>query len=508
MKQNKDKWIGIFSVVLLVITAIIFSLVLYVHNNFPDQSINQMMFYLLNGAGGTAGNVFTTAIVHMLLPFSFCLLILLIPFFRFKQKDRNVKIRVRKKEYKIDIFPLKKLKLFYSFLVFLISLIWVYNILGVDQYVNGLDDYSTFMDENYVSAKNVPLTFPEKKRNLIILYLESAENTLMDKKSGGGWDYNVIPELTRLAENHINFSQNDGVGGALSVPGTQWTSAALVSTTSGLPLKIPVDGYTFTSYHDLIPGAVTLGDVLRSEGYNLQAMFGSDADFGARRTYYEEHGDYEIFDVNTAIEEGKMTEDDKVWWGFDDSHLFMWAKEEITSLADKGEPFSFTFLTANTHFPDGYMEKGAYEKFDDQYENVFAYSSKQVDEFVNWFKEQDFYENTTLVILGDHLSMQGGDFFSSNISDDYKRSIYNTFINSAVEPAQSKNRTFTSLDLFPTMLSSIGVKIEGNRLGLGTNLFSETQTLPEKYGLTKVEEELQRNSKFYREVILQVENDD
>lgn len=52
------------------------------------------------------------------------------------------------------------------------------------------------------------------------------------------------------------------------------------------------------------------------------------------------------------------------------------------------------------------------------------------------------------------------------------RKIYNVFINSAVLPAQEKNRQFTTLDFFPSTLASLGVTIEGDRLGLGTNLFS------------------------------------
>ena len=58
------------------------------------------------------------------------------------------------------------------------------------------------------------------------------------------------------------------------------------------------------------------------------------------------------------------------------------------------------------------------------------------------------------------------------------------------------------MDYYPTMLASIGVKIEGNRLGLGTNLFSETPTLSEELGLENFSNELKKNSKFYNENIM------
>jgi phosphoglycerol transferase len=43
-------------------------------------------------------------------------------------------------------------------------------------------------------------------------------------------------------------------------------------------------------------------------------MLGSDANFGGRRNFYTRHGNYKIFDVQTAINEEKMSESDIVWW--------------------------------------------------------------------------------------------------------------------------------------------------------------------------------------------------
>ena len=45
-------------------------------------------------------------------------------------------------------------------------------------------------------------------------------------------------------------------------------------------------------------------------------------------------------------------------------------------------------------------------------------------------------------------------------------------------------------------------KIKGDRLALGTNLFSDEPTLLEKYGVDYVEEELKKNSKFYYDNII------
>ena len=48
----------------------------------------------------------------------------------------------------------------------------------------------------------------------------------------------------------------------------------------------------------------------------------------------------------------------------------------------------------------------------------------------------------------------------------------------------------------------MGVTIPGDRLGLGTNLFSDTSTLAEIYGMDDLNTELLKDSKFYRSQLL------
>ena len=62
--------------------------------------------------------------------------------------------------------------------------------------------------------------------------------------------------------------------------------------------------------------------------------------------------------------------------------------------------------------------------------------------------------------------------------------------------------------MFPTTLAALGVEIEGNRLGLGTNLFSAEQTLTEQYGFDMLDLELQKNSVFYNKQFLEMDEDD
>ena len=80
------------------------------------------------------------------------------------------------------------------------------------------------------------LTFPERKRNLIYIYLESMENTYSSTENGGAFEQNVIPELTELSLQNENFSGDDQtLNGGYAMPGATWTIGAMFAQSTGLP---------------------------------------------------------------------------------------------------------------------------------------------------------------------------------------------------------------------------------------------------------------------------------
>lgn len=189
------------------------------------------------------------------------------------------------------------------------------------------------IEQNYVDPRSVEITFPKKKRNLIYIFVESVENTFMSKMDGGAYDVNYIPELTELAEENLNFSHTDQVGGAYEVEGIRWTVASMFAQTSGLPLLIPIARNAMNGQEYFFPKVWSLGNILEQEGYQQELLIGSDAIFGGRLQYFTQHGNYKIYDYGTARDNGKFPPDYRVWWGYEDQKLFEYAKEEITELA-------------------------------------------------------------------------------------------------------------------------------------------------------------------------------
>ena len=76
-------------------------------------------------------------------------------------------------------------------------------------------------------------------------------------------------------------------------------------------------------------------------------------------------------------------------------------------------------------------------------------------------------------------------------------------LNSAVEYTLGRNRDYCAFDMYPTTLAAMGFTIEGNKLGLGVNLYSDEQTLCERYGLKKLNKLLQKKSKYYNKHIIE-----
>lgn len=369
--------------------------------------------------------------------------------------------------------------------------------LGVGDYLKDQNTESKFIEDEYVDPTDVEVVFPEQKRNLIYIFLESMETTYSDVDDGGAFDENVIPELTEIAQTNEDFSGADPkLNGGYSLAGTTWTMAAMFAQTSGLPLNISISANDMDTQDSFFPGVTTLGDILSDAGYTQTLLIGSEAQFGGRKLYFQEHGNYEMEDYSYAIENGLIPSDYKVWWGYEDQKLFEFAKEKLLQLSQGDEPFNLTMLTVDTHFEDGYVCEQCPTEYDTQYSNVMACSSRQVGEFLKWIQQQDFYENTTIVISGDHPTMDSDYCAEIDQEGNYDRRVFTAYINAAAYAQDQQERTYSTFDNFPTTLAALGVQIDGDRLGLGTNLFSGTKTLLEEFGNSKVNAELKKKSEF------------
>lgn len=479
-------------------TFVLFSLstVLLIHTTWLSAylgniSFDQMLFNLKTPINTSNSTFFTDVFpfTAQIITISVSFIVLMLNQTKFSPITRiNKKDVKRKSKVCARVIPL---------VLFIIALIvGIFNLKMNELYsYYGSDD--SFIADNYVQPTAENVIFPDKKQNLVFIFSESMESTFFSKELGGASDANLLPGFTELLKDGYNFSNDDKFGGALTLPYTGWSIAGLVAQHSGIPFKVPIDGNAYDKF-DFLPGVTNLGDLLKQNGYATSVILGADGSFAGVANYFKDHGDYKVADYKTKLEDGSLPPGYTVWWGFEDRKLYDFGREEMLELAKDDKPFALVLETADTHFPDGYVDSGCPSDHEQPYANSIQCADSQITNLIHWIQEQPFAKDTTIIVTGDHLSMDKTYFES--IDPKYERTIFNMILNPVNKDKNNNrynNREFSSVDIFPTTLSSLGVEIVGDRLGLGTDLFSETPTIYEEFGQTEVRDRIEKRSIFY-----------
>ena len=476
-----SRFYNILSIIVLSVGIILTATIIWLFKTWPNLSIHELLFTINSPLEGTGSGMVIDALVKYALPaVLFLSLIILIMVLNRKKAKTAKRIRVA--------------YLALGILMILSVFVYTDKKLGIITYLKNLNGNDTFIKERYVDTSKVQLTFPEKKRNLIYIYLESLEITYADKESGGAFSENYIPNLTRLAEEGEDFGpEGNYLNGGIALDGNTWTMGALFGDSSGVPMLINMSSNAFTTQGEFCKNIYMIGDILKDNGYKNVCMIGSEASFGGLETFFKTHGDYEVYDYDYAINNGWIPEDYYVWWGFEDEKLFGYAKEKLSELGESDEPFNFTIMTMDTHFEDGYVCDQCEDTYDDQYANVIHCSDIQVYNFVKWIEQQEWFDNTTIVLCGDHPTMDSD--FCDGISKKYERRVYTNIYNSAIK-YDGPERKYATIDLFPTTLAAMGIKIDGDKLAWGTNLYSDEPTLMEQYDKATLNDRFQKGRKY------------
>ncbi len=490
MRKN---WGYVVATLFLFLGTLAFFSALWFRTVYGELGFDSILFTLFSNGKGVEPSIVKDYLLRGLLPSFLCTALLAFLLFFKPKKELFLKFAKRN----IKLYPLSKIVSYVLCYVLSAALIVGGTFISqLSEKIEAVTQETAFIEANYVFPEKTKITFPEQKRNLIYIFMESMESTFFSTEQGGVLKHEVANELWKLGNENINFSHSSGVGGYMLLNGCNWTAAGMVAQSTGIPLKQGKYTEEDFSNGNFLPNATNLTSILKENGYYQTLMVGSNSKYGNRSDFYEIHGIDRIYDWHTARADGIIPNDYDVWWGMEDEHLYRYAKRELTEISKKDQPFAFTMLTVDTHFPSGYVCNLCKNEFAEQYENVVSCASRQIYEFVEWIKAQPFYENTTIIIIGDHTSMDN-EYMTRVGAKGEQRRVYNCIINSAVDTEFSKNRKFTSLDMFPTTLAAMGCKIEGDRLALGVNLFSGKQTLVEQYGHALVHSEMTKESTFY-----------
>ncbi len=465
------------------------SIAYWVATNFGNSTLEQILYHAQFGMEGLV-NTDTTLVKSFItmcvaLPVSISLLLILVEYSIALYLIHGAKHWFSKP---MKVFNLHGLKLFYWFIshrapLYTLILCSIYFGLqfSITAFVHNQFGKDYF-GEHYIYPEAIKVELI-KPKNLVLIYVESLEDTYRDQTIFGK---NLLTSLDNL--KGVSFR------GFKQAPGTNWTIAGITSTHCGLPLK-NVSLYDGNNQGEniksFLPSAICLGDVLHHAGYYNVYMGGDALTFSGKGKFFQDHHYDEVYGREEL--KNNLTADEMNYWGLYDDDLFALVKTKLKKLHAKSQPFNLTVTTIDTHGPDGHFSKYCKSRGVTEFKGIVECTSDQVSSFIEFMKKNDYLKDTNVVILGDHLAMYNP--VHKELDSAKERYIYNRFISNKLITKNREN--ILHFDMFPTILEFIGFRVEGGKLGLGFSAISQNIDLPPASIYEDMNEDLLNKSDEY-----------
>ncbi|PNT92762.1 LTA synthase family protein [Clostridium thermosuccinogenes] len=230
-------------------------------------------------------------------------------------------------------------------------------------------------------------------KNLLIVQVEAFQEFVVGKSVNGK---EITPNMNKLIQESFYF---DNI--YYQVAGGNTSDAEFLLNASLYPAK---EGavyfrYPTNSFH-------TLPKILKEQGYTSYVFHANNPNFWNRMLMYKSLG----FDKFISYDD--YTIDEFVGWGgwaLSDASFFRQSLRKI----DTSKPFYGFMITLSSHHPYTYFNEN-YKEFDaGEYEGTYLgrflkainYADKALGMLIDDLKEQGLYENTLIVIFGDHYAI-------------------------------------------------------------------------------------------------------
>jgi phosphoglycerol transferase len=455
-KKIKDflKYLSdIFTIAVLYIGFIAFFLVCYTNYTWGNVYVEQMIIAALNDFDTIGSYIITKYVLFAFVPA--CIMTLICRWFI-------------KKNLWLNIASLCMI----GYAVWSIKLV---------EYLLNQNVYTELYETEYANPADLTFKFPDKKRNLILFYLESMEADYADSNLTGE---NLLPNLSRYQKNELHFPN------FFQMPMQDYTIAAMVSSMCGVPYRTP-KGINPYKIKNFLPHLKCFPQILKENGYENYTLRSSDLDFAGARKFFKLHGFKHMKDKADMEKDIDLANHGGTSWGYNDRTYYEAVKKELAEIAEKKTPFMFVMITLDTHAPDVYLDKQCEKTFDDK-RDVIKCADSMASEFLDWLQKQDFYKDTTVVVIGDHPETGNNNIYPAHKN----RKIVNFILNPAKNSIPQEHKIWSTIDLAPTILNAMGVEFGGAKFGLGRSLLKNEPTLYEVYQ-NRLSNEVLKSSHLY-----------
>lgn len=345
---------------------------------------------------------------------------------------------------------------------------------------NDMNEVESYVKQHYAEP-NDDMFGIAKGKNVIYVHLESTQQFLIDYKlkDENGVEHEVMPFINRLYHSKSTFSFDNFFH---QVKAGKTSDAETLFENSLFGLN---QGALFTQ----LGGKNTFEaapDILgQTQGYTSAVFHGNTGTFWNRNETYKRFGYDYFFDASYY----DVNEDNSFQYGLHDKPFFEQSAQYLERLQ---QPFYAKFITVSNHYPYSEFtnDEGGFPlatTSDETINGYFAtanYLDRAVEEFFNYLKESGLYDNSVIVLYGDHYGISNSR--NKNLAELLGKdsASWSNFDNAALQrvpymihiPGQSKggiNHTYGGqVDALPTLLHLLGVDAS-KYIQLGQDLFSK-----------------------------------
>ncbi|CEI84141.1 Lipoteichoic acid synthase 2 [Oceanobacillus oncorhynchi] len=336
---------------------------------------------------------------------------------------------------------------------------------------NEIPEIQEFIEENVDHERSEEMNGVAKDKNIIFLNAESLQHFVMNSEVNGE---EVTPFLNDLAQDEDtyyfdNFYEQTGQGNT--------SDSEFLVENSLYPLSRGAVFFTHggNDYH-------SFPEMIKEAGYTSSVLHANNKSFWNRDAMYDS---LEI-DEFLGEESYDVTPEDSVGWGLKDKPFF---EQSIPLLEDLEEPFYSKMILLTNHFPFELDEEDAtIDKFDsnsntlNSYIPTVRYMDEAIEEFFDELKESGMYEDSIIVIMGDHIGISANhnkamaqylDQDEITPYDQVQLQRVPLFIHIPGDGnGQVMDEIAGQIDLKPTMLNMLDVD-PGEDIYFGNDLFSD-----------------------------------
>ena len=250
--------------------------------------------------------------------------------------------------------------------------------------------HETFLNPHklFDVTRQVTVNEPERHLNVMLITVESLS---ADYLTQFGREENITPNLDKLAQNSVFFTQYYATGNR--------TVRGLESLTLGIP---PTAGSAVVRrpHND---GLFSLASVLNKKGYDSKFIYGGYGYFDNMNAFFAGNG-YQVIDRTD------FSQDEQGFanvWGVADEYLYLRTLREADKSYAANKRFFSIVMTTSNHRPYTFPE-GRIDAPQKKWSSAVKYTDWAIAHFLEQAKKKPWFNNTIFVISADHCAGSAG----------------------------------------------------------------------------------------------------